>query len=695
MAQLDQRARQIVDPMQRQARHHEVKTFTRERQELLVRGHRHPAVQRGHRRREIAANHIDAARAQQRRHHTPTAHIQRAVEAARHVIQPIEQAIRAIAQHIRDAANVWCGPVAMPAHRATVEYLHARVHHTHVRPRPGVAKHWPACLRSPRIVPSGRRARSSRMKRITANTLHSWLLDGHELALLDAREDGEFGTSHLFWAVPCPLSRREIRARALLPRLAVRICCVDDGRGLAEQLATWLEGIGCTDVAVLDGGTKAWADAGYELFSGINVPSKAFGEWVEHHYGTESVDATELQSWIASGRNIAVLDSRTHEEFVRMSIPTGISVPGGELVYRIGDLVPDPKTLVVVNCAGRTRSIMGAESLRRAGIPNKVVALRNGTMGWELAGLRCDRGRTDRFSPGTPKTLAIARERAQDFAESSGVGVVGAIDLARFMDDPDRTLYVLDVRDPAEYRAGHWPGSISAPGGQLVQATDQWVGVRNARIALLDDTGVRARMAGAWLRQMGHRDVFVVEGGLEALRTTARERLKVPELGAPVSTIDVTGLVALLDSGDGTVVIDLARSIDFREGHIPGALWGVRTRLAVLAPQLAGAKHVVIASPDGVVARLAVDEAKGLGDGDVRVLEGGTDAWRAFGRPMVKDRTSPPDDACINSYLRAYDRNSGVEEAMQAYLTWEIELANQIRRDDTVAFGVGEAYPTH
>ena len=532
------------------------------------------------------------------------------------------------------------------------------------------------------------------MKRITASTLHSWLLDGHELALLDAREEGEFGASHLFWAVPCPLSRREIRARSLLPRLAVRVCCVDDGRGLAEQLATWLEGIGCSDVAVLDGGTKAWAAAGYELFSGVNVPSKAFGEWVEHHYGTESVDAAELQAWITSGRNIRVLDSRTHEEFVRMSIPTGISVPGGELVYRIGDLVPDPKTLVVVNCAGRTRSIMGAESLRRAGIPNKVVALRNGTMGWELAGLRCDRGRTDSFAPGTPKTLPTARQRAQDFAESSGVGVIGAIDLARFEDDPDRTLYVLDVRDPAEYRAGHWPGSVSAPGGQLVQATDQWVGVRNARIVLVDDTGVRARMAGAWLRQMGYRDVFVVEGGLEAIRTTARERLPVPELGAPVPSIDVSGLVGLLDSGDDTVVIDLARSIDFREGHIPGAIWGVRTRLAALAPQLAGAKHVVIASPDGVVARLAVHEAKGLSRGDVRVLEGGTDAWRAFGRPMVKDRASPPDEACIDSYLRAYDRNSGVEEAMQAYLTWEIELANQIRRDDTVAFGVGEASPT-
>ena len=538
------------------------------------------------------------------------------------------------------------------------------------------------------------------MQRINAKTLHAWLADGQELALLDAREDGEFGASHLFWAVPCGVAKKEIRARALLPRLGTRICCVDDGRGLAEALAGWLEGIGATDVAVLDGGTPAWQAAGYELFSGVNVPSKAFGEWVEHHYGTESVDPPELKQWLESGRKMMVLDSRTYEEFMRMSIPTGISVPGGELAYRIGDLVPDPQTLVVVNCAGRTRSILGAESLRRAGIPNKVVALRNGTMGWELAGFRCERGRSEHFDPGTPKTLGLALERAKRFAEASGVGVIGPLDLERFEEDSDRSLYVLDVRDPVEFRAGHRPGSRNAPGGQLVQSTDNWIGVRNARIALVDDTGVRARMAGAWLRQMGHRDVFVVEGALEAAASAGRVLAPVPELAPPVPAIDVTGLVALLDRGEGTVVIDLARSVDFREGHIPGALWGVRSRLAGLQPQLAGVSHVVITSPDGVLARLAVDEVKGLaarsgGGGqagaEVLVLEGGTEAWRAFGRPLVKDRTNPPDAACIDAYLRPYDRNSGVEEAMNAYLTWEIELVRQIQRDDTVAFGVEAA----
>ncbi len=525
------------------------------------------------------------------------------------------------------------------------------------------------------------------MKRIDAPTLHGWLLDGQELAILDAREDGEFGAAHLFWAVPCGLSKKEFRARALLPRQSVRICCVDDGSGFAEQLAAWLESTGCTDVSVLDGGTKAWAAAGYVVFSGMNVPSKAFGEWVEHHYGTESVDAPDLKAWIESGRDMVVLDSRTLEEFNRMSIPTGVSVPGGELVYRIGDMVPNPDTLVVVNCAGRTRSIMGAESLRRAGIPNRIVALRNGTMGWELAGLTCDNGKTARFPSGTPKTAALALQRATAFAEDSGVHTLTPSAFHAFEADASRTLYVLDVRDPDEFKAGHRAGSINAPGGQLVQATDTWVGVKNARVVLVCDTGARARMSAAWLRLMGHANVYVVEGGLAAIGP-GKPAAAIAELSAEVPTIDVASLAALLDKGSAKVV-DLARSIDFRAGHIQGAVWGVRSRLASLKPALTGASTIAVTCPDGRLARLAVAELKDLTGADVRALAGGTPAWTGAGKPLAKDRMDPPDAACIDFYLRPYDRNSGVEEAMNAYLTWEIDLANEIRRDATIAFGTG------
>ena len=514
---------------------------------------------------------------------------------------------------------------------------------------------------------------------ISPATLRDWIGDGQELAILDAREEGEFGTGHLFWAVPCPLSRAELRIPVLLPRLATRIVVVDDGRGLAQRLATLLEGMGASVVHVLEGGTEAWAEAGFVLFTGVNVPSKAFGEWVEHHYGTVSVDAVDLKAWMDQGRDMVVLDSRPMDEFHRMSIPTGINVPGGELAYRIADLVPDPATTIVVNCAGRTRSIMGAESLRRAGVPNPVVALRNGTMGWQLAGLDVDRGKIATYAQGRPGTAALALDRASAFAEASGVRIIGPLDLVRFEADPDRTLYTLDVRDPREFAVAHRPGSRNAPGGQLVQATDQWIAVRNARIAVLDDDGVRARMSAAWLRQMGHKDVFVVEGVLAGVLEGV-EPADASPARLPVGT-------APPEAAEGALVIDLGRSIDFRAGHIPGAIWGLRTRLAHLQARIAAAERVVITSPDGVLAAMAVDEVKAIRRMPVVALAGGTAAWTAAGRLLAIDRTDPPDEACVDFYLRPYDRNSGVEAAMQAYLSWEIDLVHEIARDGTVAFG--------
>ncbi|MBV8400394.1 MAG: thiosulfate sulfurtransferase [Acetobacteraceae bacterium] len=526
------------------------------------------------------------------------------------------------------------------------------------------------------------------MNRVDACTLRPWIEDAHELAILDAREEGEFGAGHLFWAVPCPLSRCEIRARALLPRLTTRVVCVDDNRGVAGKLAAYLGSIGCTDLTVLEGGTPAWARAGYEVFTGANVLSRAFGGWVELHYGTDSIEAPALKAWLDTRRDVMVFDTRAHEEFVRMSIPGAVNVPGGELAYRIADLAPEAGTTLVVHSAGRTRGILGAESLRRIGLPNRVFTLHNGLMGWELAGLRCERGRTGHSPLGVPKTLPIALERAARFAEASGVGVIGPIDLTRFEEDPDRTCYVLDVREPAEFKTGHRPGSRNAPGGQLLSATDQWIGVRGARIVLLDDTGVRARIAAAWLRQMGHRDVFVVEGGLDEVRTAGPGAIPVPELANAVPMIGVPELTALLDAGDRTIVVDVSRSIDYRQGHIPGALWGVRTRLATLAPQLATAKHLVATSPDGSLARLAVPELQALTQAEVRALEGGNQVWHAFGRPLIKDKSTPPDEACIDVQLRPHDRDSGVEQAMRAYLAWEMGLLDQIERDGTVQFGV-------
>src|SRR5688572_23631338 len=116
---------------------------------------------------------------------------------------------------------------------------------------------------------------------VTARQLRSMLQDGSELALLDVREAGQFGASHLLFATPLPYSRLELDIGALVPRASARIVLCDDGDSKIGRLAaTRLQALGYTGVSVLAGGTQAWAAAGYALFKGVNVPSKLFGELV-------------------------------------------------------------------------------------------------------------------------------------------------------------------------------------------------------------------------------------------------------------------------------------------------------------------------------------------------------------------------------------------------------------------------------
>jgi rhodanese-related sulfurtransferase len=517
---------------------------------------------------------------------------------------------------------------------------------------------------------------------VSPHDVKAMLADGQELALLDVREELIFSRGHLLHARSLPLSRIELLIFRLVPRRATRIVLIDDGDGLAARAATTLGRLGYSDLAMLDGGIAAWTAAGFELFSGVNVPSKAFGEFVEHADATPNIGAEELERLLREGADVVVLDSRPFDEYSRMSIPTGVDVPGAELVLRARDLAPSPATTIVVNCAGRTRSIIGAQSLINAGVPNKVVALRNGTMGWNLAGFTCDSGQTRRGPNPSPDGLAWAQSAAARVADRFGVTRIDAAELERLRADPARTLYLFDVRDPAEYAAGHVAGSASAPGGQLVQATDHYVGTLGARIVVVDDKEVRALMTASWLRQMGFRDVFVLAQAGSARATPADE---VPGLGQrPDLAIDAAGLAALLARNAATVV-DLSLSRTYRRGHIAGAWFAIRARLAQALAVIPARECFVLTSEDGRLADLAAPELAALTDRAVRYLQGGNAAWQAAGHPLMAEDARMADEP-VDVWLRPYERAGGVREGMIEYLTWETDLPERIARDGTADF---------
>jgi len=337
------------------------------------------------------------------------------------------------------------------------------------------------------------------------------LLARLEIALIDVREEDIFAQAHPLFAANMSLERLDKEVARCIPRLDTAIVLYDNGEGLAERAARKLAQMGYTDVALLEGGLAGWCAAGGEVFKDVNVPSKAFGEWVDSVRQTPSLSAQEVKALLDSQANVVVLDVRRFDEYHTMSIPTGISVPGAELVLRAAAVAPDPATRIIVNCAGRTRSIIGTQSLVNAGIANPVAALRNGTIGWKLAGEALDQGAMRRFPEVSESQRVIASQQARAVAERAGVKRATAADLARFLAEPGRTTYCFDVRTPEEYTAGHLPGFASAPGGQLVQETDVSMPVRGARAVLTDVDGVRANMTASWLAQMGW-DVWVLDG---------------------------------------------------------------------------------------------------------------------------------------------------------------------------------------
>ncbi len=520
-------------------------------------------------------------------------------------------------------------------------------------------------------------------ERIDPQALKERLLSGEELALIDVREEGVFGARHILRAVNIPLSRIELDFTRRVPRRSVPLVLVDDNDGLAERAHGALNLCGHQDALILDGGNDAWEAAGFELFSGLNVPSKLFGEVVEHRDGTPNISAEDLKARLDSGDPTIILDSRPMDEYHAMNIPTGTDCPGAELVMRVKDMAPDPSVPVVVNCAGRTRSIIGAQSLVNAGLENPVYCLKNGTMGWYLAGFKLERG-AERVAP-SPSQKAKTWGRAAADRVAARFGVTKALwsQVEVWRAERDRTTYLFDVRDREAYLAGHIPGAAHAPGGQLVQATDEYIGILNARVVVYDEDEVQAVMTASWLIQMGWKDVYVLAGGVGTMGSEqGSDEIRVPELDMlTAQTVSVADIGKYPDAP----IIDFSPSRKHRAGHPPGARFAIRSRVKADLTSLYRGELMLFIAEDERIAHLASHDLIRSGIHRIRVVKGGMPAWRTAGLPLETGIKNPLSEIEDNFY-KPYDRENGVEEAMKAYLDWEIELLNRVERDGTLTF---------
>ena len=351
---------------------------------------------------------------------------------------------------------------------------------------------------------------------------------------------------------------------------------------------------------------------------------------------TASVSVDELDRLLREKNEIAVLDVREVFPYGVGHIRLAVSLPLSQLELRVDALVPRRTVrMVVYDGDGRWLSDRAAARLEQLGYEN-VAVLHGGFEAWRLAG-KAVVGRTNGITdpPEGPSGIAfrtIDNCVLQQFRREAN----------------ERTLYVLDVRTAPEFEAGHLAGSVSAGGDRIVQAPGVFVGVRGARIVLVDEPdAARATVTAARLVQMGIDDVYVYPGvGGDAPLVGGAAPIAVLGLPEDVESIDPQTLHDLLAQGS-VVVLDLAPSPTFRRAHIPGAWFAIRSRLLHNVGSLHGSGPIVLTSADGTLARFAAGDLVGATNRPVLVVEGGTAAWVESGYPTedgLINLSDRPDD---------------------------------------------------
>ena len=510
------------------------------------------------------------------------------------------------------------------------------------------------------------------------------LRDGNTpFALIDVREAGEHNSSHIPDSSLIPRRQLEFQMTTAVPVKTIHVVLYDDNAQRANLAAATLERMGYTQVSVLDGGINWWAAQDYPTEWGTNVISKDFGEKVEVVHHVPEIEATDLRARIERGDKLVILDTRTPEEYQRFCIPGGRSVPGGELALRITDITRelDDDTTVIINCAGRTRSIIGARVLQRMGLSN-VYGLKNGTSGWVLAGYELETG-ADRLElpVPSPEGLAAAEDYADRLTVEDGVREVDIPTLQSLLDKREQEVcYFVDVRTIEEYETGHIPGFRWFPGGQVVQRSDDVMAVKHGPVVFVCDRKVRSTIVASWYRQFGFEEVYVVQGGTSAWSAAGLALEQGLEVETPFGLAQAREKVELLSphalqGAPPPAILFVDTSQDFARGHVPGARWAPRGSLELQIGDLVPSKETAIAVTcnSGANAALAGATLKELGYVNVSVLEGGMMAWQAAGLEVETGLSGvmrPPTDVVLSGP----DRNSA--DAIN-YLRWETALGEK------------------
>ena len=515
-------------------------------------------------------------------------------------------------------------------------------------------------------------------KEISADEAHRLVHGRKEIGFLDVREAGVFSEGHPLFAVSLPYSVFEDRVGRLVPNRKVPLILIDGGDGTALAAADALSGMEYSDISLVRGGVRGWSKAGFTLFEGVHVPSKTLGELAFERWKPPTLKPSELCEWQKEGKEFSLLDCRPQSEFRKMTVPGATCMPTGEIVHSLSML--DKHAPIVITCAGRTRSIIGACSLSLIARDGRFLALENGTQGWSLSGLELKRGsEIADIPPLAEQEENETRKRAKAMMARYGIDFVDAESAANFQGCVERTTYFFDVRSVTQAYADRLDAFESIPVGQLVQTADAKAGVRRARMVLADDIGMRAAVAAFWLRALGYDvHVAIIDDRLRGL-----PRAGMPE-PRPIERIELKASTSLSEVREGTArLVDLRPSAAFSKASVAGSEWLSRFRIRELPP---GPKWLIVGD-DGPQAELAAREFSRLGGRSFAIVSGGFEALRSAGAPIRPGKRIPA-SKLIDEIRFAYGRHDGDLSASRRYLDWEKGLVSRLSASERAEFAI-------
>ncbi len=513
---------------------------------------------------------------------------------------------------------------------------------------------------------------------VEAKTVKSWISDEKELAFIDVRETAQHTAGHPIFSISIPFSEFEINIEKLLPNKNVRIVLFDNNDGISDITYKLAKNLKYINTFVLKNGVDGWVKSKFRLFDGINVLSKSFGELVEKKFNTPSMTASQLFQKQKEKKDIIILDGRPFNEYNKMSIPGSVCCPNAEIPFRISELIKSSNTDIIINCAGRTRSIIGAQALINFGIKNKVYALENGTQGWFLANLKLDHGKKN-FLNKKPKNEKIIELKSKivKLLENK-VEIIDFNQAQKLIDDKNITTYIFDVRTNSNQK-NKLSKLRNVPGGQLVQATDKYIGVLKSHIILFDDGDlVRAGMTALWLKKMNF-NCYVINESPKRIRNLNLKN-DVNFKTNPINLIKLENLKNLKN----TLIFDIRNSLDYCKKRIKNSLWTNRLIITNEIPQYV--KAIILITNDLPKASLIVSDLQEKDPKYVVQVYNWNETDVKHHLNYIDTKEVELDEKFIDFNFHTHLRHQGNKEHAKNYLKWETDLIKNMDEEEREFF---------